>query len=60
MNPDRTLNEGVMNEQSSLELLWEVPYNEYGVPSFCVIWKKCQTKCLHYCITSGIHGISCV
>jgi hypothetical protein len=26
MNPDRTLNEGVMNEQSSLKLLWEVPY----------------------------------
>ena len=26
MNPDRTLNEGVMNEQSSLKFLWEVPY----------------------------------
>ena len=25
MNPDQTLNEGVMNEQSSLKLLWEVP-----------------------------------
>ena len=26
MNPDRMLNEDVMNEQLLLKLLWEVPY----------------------------------
>ena len=26
MNPDRMLNEDVMNEQLSLKFLWEVPY----------------------------------
>ena len=31
MNPDQTLNEGVMNEQSLLKLLWEVPYKNSRV-----------------------------
>ena len=32
MNPDRMLNEDVMNEHLSLKLLWEVPYTVHIAP----------------------------
>ena len=37
MNPDRMLNEDVMNEQSSLKLLWEVLYFNYAYQSSFVL-----------------------
>ena len=49
MNPDRMLNEDVMNEQSSLKLLWEILYMCCGNVTYLLGKQSC------YCvILSGL------
>ena len=51
MNPHHMLNEGVMNEQLSLKLLWEVPY-KYSLSLGVESLRGRKSHCMLYiCIT---------
>ena len=49
MNPERTLNDGVMNERASLKFLWEVPY-----------MRVCVCMCVYVCVRMCVCGWTCV